>query len=220
MKKGLVTVLLVLLIVSITTAAFASSGSKNAQLYYRDITITVDGEEIVPKDANGNIVEPFIVDGTTYLPVRAVAQALRLSVSWDDATSTVALNQQGSESTNNGATQGTTIVDSDGIIIKYTGISTPEYPLIGKYINLMIQNNTDRKIIVQSRDESVNDVMVQTMFSPEIAAGKTAYDKIWILQPSLDAAGITSIDKVEFKIIVIDSETWDHTFESDIITVK
>lgn len=36
-------------------------------------------------------MEPFILDGTTYLPVRAVAGALGLGVGWDDATSTVTL---------------------------------------------------------------------------------------------------------------------------------
>ena len=46
-----------------------------------------------PKDANGNTVEPFIIDGTTYLPVRAVSNALGLNVGWDDATSTVSLGE-------------------------------------------------------------------------------------------------------------------------------
>ena len=53
------------------------------------ISIYVDGERVTPKDGNGNIVEPFVVDGTTYLPVRAVGEALGKSVSWDGATATV-----------------------------------------------------------------------------------------------------------------------------------
>ena len=42
-------------------------------------------------DANGNYVEPFIIDGTTYLPVRGIASALGLNVGWDGATKTVLL---------------------------------------------------------------------------------------------------------------------------------
>ena len=55
------------------------------------ITITLDGETIQPKDANGNPVEPAIYDGTTYLPVRAIADALGMEVAWDGSTKTVIL---------------------------------------------------------------------------------------------------------------------------------
>jgi len=43
----------------------------------------IDGAEYVPTDANGNVVEPFIYNGTTYLPVRAVANAFGKDVKWD-----------------------------------------------------------------------------------------------------------------------------------------
>jgi hypothetical protein len=49
----------------------------------------VDGEKIMPKDANGKVVDPFIVDGTTYLPVKAVSEALGKSVTWDGETASV-----------------------------------------------------------------------------------------------------------------------------------
>lgn len=58
---------------------------------YKDIKITLDGTEIIPKDAQGNVVEPFIAGGTTYLPIRAVANALGLDVEWDGTTNTVVL---------------------------------------------------------------------------------------------------------------------------------
>jgi len=69
----------------------AASLSKEATLYYRNIKITLNGQEIVPKDASGTVVEPFVIDGTTYLPVRAIANALGMGVLWDDPTSTVKL---------------------------------------------------------------------------------------------------------------------------------
>ena len=69
--------------------ALAKNISESISVVYRNIGLVVDGEEIVPKDANGNVVEPFIYNGTTYLPVRAVGQAFGKEVSWDGATSTV-----------------------------------------------------------------------------------------------------------------------------------
>lgn len=63
---------------------------------YNNIQITLDGKTLTPKDANGATVEPFIVDGTTYLPVRAVADSLGLGVEWDAKTQTVKLTTGGS----------------------------------------------------------------------------------------------------------------------------
>ncbi|MCL2815637.1 MAG: stalk domain-containing protein [Oscillospiraceae bacterium] len=70
---------------------FASSGFQSAQIYYNNIKIVIDGEEITPKDALGNTVDPFIMDGTTYLPVRAVSKALGMDVRWEESTYTVFL---------------------------------------------------------------------------------------------------------------------------------
>ena len=72
-----------------STAAFAANTSKTVTAVYNNIKIVVDGSKVTPKDVNGNIVEPFIIDGTTYLPVRALANALGQGVDWDPETSTV-----------------------------------------------------------------------------------------------------------------------------------
>lgn len=82
-----------LLIIAMCGVALASSGVVQKELHYNNIKITLDGKQITLADANGNPVEPFIIDGTTYLPVRAVSGALGLDVGWDGATSTVTLNR-------------------------------------------------------------------------------------------------------------------------------
>lgn len=70
----------------------AKQATEKVDITYRDIKITLNKNEIKPTDANGNAVEPFIYNGTTYLPVRAVANALGIdNVTWDDKTSTVGL---------------------------------------------------------------------------------------------------------------------------------
>ena len=56
------------------------------------VSIVIDGETLEPKDVNGNIVDAVIYEGTTYLPVRAVAQALGAEVGWDQETRTVYLD--------------------------------------------------------------------------------------------------------------------------------
>ncbi|MBQ3115193.1 MAG: copper amine oxidase N-terminal domain-containing protein [Clostridia bacterium] len=71
---------------------FAKQITATAELLYNNIKITLNGQELLPKDANGNYVEPFTINGTTYLPVRAVASALGMDVNWDGNTNTVILS--------------------------------------------------------------------------------------------------------------------------------
>lgn len=69
--------------------AFAKTGTEYIQAAYRNIKIYVNGTQINPKDTTGRPIEAFISNSTTYLPVRAVAEALGENVSWDDKTSSV-----------------------------------------------------------------------------------------------------------------------------------
>ena len=64
---------------------------KPVEVIYRDIGIVIDGDPIMPCDAAGNYVEPFLISGTTYLPIRAVAEALGKEVGWDGDTGTVSI---------------------------------------------------------------------------------------------------------------------------------
>lgn len=72
-----------------TAGALAATGTQTIEVTYRDIKLVVDGVEATLKDGLGNSVEPFIYNGTTYLPVRAAGEALGKEVTWDGATSTV-----------------------------------------------------------------------------------------------------------------------------------
>ncbi|MDR1573612.1 MAG: copper amine oxidase N-terminal domain-containing protein [Clostridiales Family XIII bacterium] len=71
------------------SAVFASVGAYPLMASFADIRIFVDGKQVDPRDANGASAEPFIINGTTYLPVRAVAEALGMDVSWDNASKSV-----------------------------------------------------------------------------------------------------------------------------------
>lgn len=73
---------------------FADGFTKTAELFYNNVKIFIDGAEIVPKDANGNVVEPFILNGTTYLPVRAVANAFGKDVEWDGVNARVYIGKK------------------------------------------------------------------------------------------------------------------------------
>ena len=71
------------------TSVMAKQSTENIQVSYSNIKMVVNGVPVEPKDANGSKIEPFIYNGTTYLPVRAVGDAFGQQVTWDGNTKTV-----------------------------------------------------------------------------------------------------------------------------------
>lgn len=90
-KSFLCGVFAVLLLVGTVSPAAATVGNKTATLEYSNIKVTLDSALVTLVDVNGDPVEPFIIGGTTYLPIRAISNAFGLSVDWDGATQTVIL---------------------------------------------------------------------------------------------------------------------------------
>jgi len=91
-KKMLIFVLsaVAIMAISVTVAAQTRNRNVTALMNY-ELTVRLDGEALTLRDANGNIVQPLSYDGTTYLPLRALAEILGLDVGWDAATQTVSL---------------------------------------------------------------------------------------------------------------------------------
>ncbi len=90
-KGFLAGMLTMLLLVSLVGTAGATYGKVKKELEYRNIRVTLNGQKLDLKDATGKTVEPFMFDGTNYLPVRALSESLGLDVSWDGNTNTVVL---------------------------------------------------------------------------------------------------------------------------------
>lgn len=76
-----------LLLVGAVSSAVAASGKSIT--VYPGVSIYMDDVKLNPTDANGKPVEVFIYNGTTYLPVRAVSEALGKDVVWDGSTRSV-----------------------------------------------------------------------------------------------------------------------------------
>jgi hypothetical protein len=81
------------------TATVLANSERNISVTFRNIRLVINGQEHIPRDGAGNVVEPFIWQGTTYLPLRAVGNALGLEVDWDGDTSTVYLGPRGGGAT-------------------------------------------------------------------------------------------------------------------------
>lgn len=100
---GMVTTLL---LISLSVSAFAAY-NQSLTVTYDDIKLNINGMQITPKDVTGRVVEPFTYQGTTYLPVRAVGEAVGYTVSWDQTTKTVFMTMAGGTTGGNqGGNQG------------------------------------------------------------------------------------------------------------------
>ena len=76
-------------------AVSAKVANESISVSYNDIKLYLNDSKMTLTDASGNIIEPFVSSGTTYLPLRAVAEALSMNVGWDGETQTVSLTTDG-----------------------------------------------------------------------------------------------------------------------------
>ncbi len=71
--------------------AYATVGTKTIEAVYSNIKVYKDNVLCELKDANGTTIEPFIYNGTTYLPVRGAANLADMQVTWDGNSKSVYL---------------------------------------------------------------------------------------------------------------------------------
>ena len=108
--------------------AGAATGVKQikAALNY-NLKFSIDGESWTPKDAKGNAMAPIIYNGSTYLPARAIGEALGASVALKGSTIHIETGNSGipyndaSDSSsggksNGGSTKGGSTSSSGGVI--------------------------------------------------------------------------------------------------------
>ena len=156
-----------------STTVFADSISKTVTAVYNNIKIMVDGKEITPKDQNGNTVEPFIIDGTTYLPVRAVASALGKEVDWDGETSTVYIGAKPTLKTAFSINSETFKSFSGSNLMTVDGI-----PVIGGAFNFYIAQNASDSYMQYNCDNYSPDKTLQTLTINSVPAAKFLADNI------------------------------------------
>jgi hypothetical protein len=203
-----------------TICVSADNIQKAATLIFKDIKISIDGNYIEPKDANGNKVEPFIIDGTTYLPVRAVGEAFNKDVSWDGKTNTVSLTtkQEQIEKTNPGV-----IYEDDNVIVSYKYLTDLKAGITVYHLYMEVENKSDKNIMVSLNDAYVNDISVMFlsgMPAPQIEPGKKAIGPFFFGYNNLGIDSIDDVKKIEFDFCVRDNDTLDIMSESPKLTLN
>ena len=95
LKQRLSLTALLLALVLMVSAAASGLLTRTQLDAYTGVTVVLDGEVIDYTYDNGTKPDAFLVDGVTYLPVRAISEALGLDVEWDGSSATVTLTSSG-----------------------------------------------------------------------------------------------------------------------------
>jgi hypothetical protein len=91
-----------LLLIGLPVTALAASGT--LQIEVSPASVLVDGEVFQPTDVNGNSVMVFTYNGTTYAPLRALAEAYGLEVGYDTVNHVATVNKPSQASTTTSGT--------------------------------------------------------------------------------------------------------------------
>lgn len=78
-------------VILVNGVSYATTGAQIIEVIYDNIKIYKDNVLCELRDANGSVVEPFIYNGTTYMPVRGTANLADMQVTWDGAAKSVYL---------------------------------------------------------------------------------------------------------------------------------
>ena len=81
-----------LIVFSLATTAYAAVTGRTIDIV-DGIKIFLYGEPLEMTDVNSDVVEPFIHNGTTYVPVRGLSEALGQAVAWDSESKAVYIDK-------------------------------------------------------------------------------------------------------------------------------
>ncbi len=121
------------------------------------------------------------------------------------------------EKTKEAAVEEQVLLEQDGIKVTLKELDNDS--LLGPQLKVLVENSSEKNLTVQTNNVSVNGIMIQSLFSCEVAAGKSANNEISLLSSDLEDAGITIIQNVELNFHVFDTASYDTVFDSDTIYI-
>ena len=84
----------VIIIAGLTTVGATTVYQTVSATLRPDIVVRFKNDVIELKDSNGETITPMIVKGSTYMPIRTIANLTGLDVEWDEETQTIYFNEK------------------------------------------------------------------------------------------------------------------------------
>lgn len=110
------------------------------------------------------------------------------------------------------------LVDNEYITITLTNFDFDGF--YGPEMKVLVENKSDRDIMVSIDDVSVNGFMLDPFWATTISAGKSANESIEWFDSDVEENGITSFETVECTFTGYDDDNYDDLFDTDTITIN
>ena len=104
--------------------------------------------------------------------------------------------------------------------IKVTAVEYFTDSIWGDGIKYLVENNSDKDIVVTTDAMIVNNYMISDYMYVEVAAGKKANEEGYLSSTGLEEAGIDAIGQIELYLRAYDSETYEDIWESGCVTIQ
>ncbi|WP_337603793.1 copper amine oxidase N-terminal domain-containing protein [Anaerotignum lactatifermentans] len=215
------------LVMGAAPAAYAKVANMDIPVMFNNIKIVVDGKELKTDK------EPFIYEGTTYLPVRAVGEAVGKNVTWDAASKTVILGETEQKETEKEPEQPEeTTSDNDSRLgklaskpstnvnnmkIQCTGVRESAGYIDGIEVDFKFTNNSDFEQTVWLDSLKVNNKDVEGSLYTKILGDRSETDRLTIEDSDLKSAGIDKIYNISVVFRVYNHDDWDDVTTNEMI---
>lgn len=215
------------LVMGAAPAAYAKVANMDIPVMFNNIKIVVDGKELKTDK------EPFIYEGTTYLPVRAVGEAVGKNVTWDAASKTVILGEteqkeqekepeQPEEATSDndsrlGKLSSKPSTNVNNMKIQCTGVRESAGYIDGIEVDFKFTNNSDFEQTVWLDSLKVNNKDVEGSLYTKILGDRSETDRLTIEDSDLKSAGIDKIYNISVVFRVYNHDDWDDVTTNEMI---
>ncbi len=215
------------LVMGAAPAAYAKVANMDIPVMFNNIKIVVDGKELKTDK------EPFIYEGTTYLPVRAVGEAVGKNVTWDAASKTVILGEteqkeqekepeQPEETTSDndsrlGKLASKPSTNVNNMKIQCTGVRESAGYIDGIEVDFKFTNNSDFEQTVWLDSLKVNNKDVEGSLYTKILGDRSETDRLTIEDSDLKSAGIDKIYNISVVFRVYNHDDWDDVTTNEMI---
>lgn len=110
------------------------------------------------------------------------------------------------------------LYDENDIKITATGIKDDS--ILGKCVELLIENSSDKNLFVRCEALIVNNYMITDLFSTSVAAGEKVNRLMYMSSNKLEAAGIENIGQIEVYFSICDDSSYKTLWDVPCITIK
>ena len=105
------------------------------------------------------------------------------------------------------------LFDTDEATMKIVGFDPEDF--WGFKLDVFLENKTDKTLMFSAEDVSVNGFMIDPLWATEVAGGKKENTDISWLSSELETNGIESVETIEMKVSVYDSDNWSDDYLID-----